>query len=95
MSVAALFLSGVLAWSDIVGESAAWDVFLWYGRLVRVAEAIGRSGLTEKFANMTASVTTGWPWGAAPAVLLVVHFYAHYGLASITAHVTPMFTPFI
>lgn len=95
VGVAALFLSGVLAWSDIVGESAAWDVFLWYGGLVRMAEAIGRSGLTEKFANLTASVTTGWPWGAALAVLLVVYFYAHYGFASITAHVTAMFTPFV
>lgn len=95
VGVAALFLTGVLAWSDIVGESTAWDVFLWYGGLVRMAEAIGRSGLTEKFANATASFTEGWPWGAALAVLLLVYFYAHYGFASITAHVTAMFTPFV
>jgi DASS family divalent anion:Na+ symporter len=95
LGVAALFLTGVLSWDDIIGERAAWDVFLWYGGLVRMAEAIGKSGLTERFAQATASMTTGWTWGAALAVLLLVYFYAHYGFASITAHVTAMFVPFL
>ena len=95
VGVSALFLSGVLSWNDIVGEHAAWDVFLWYGGLVRMAEAIGKSGLTERFAQATAGVTAGWAWGAALAVLLFVYFYAHYGFASITAHVTAMFVPFV
>lgn len=95
VGVAALFLSGVLEWNDITGERAAWDVFLWYGGLVRMAEAIGRSGLTERFAQATAGMTTGWFWGAALAVLLLVYFYAHYGFASITAHATAMYPPFL
>lgn len=95
VGVSALFLSGVLSWDDIVGERAAWDVFLWYGGLVRMAEAIGKSGLTERFAQATAGMTTGWAWGAALTVLLLVYFYAHYGFASITAHVTAMFVPFL
>ena len=37
----------------------------------------------------------GWAWGAALTVLLLVYFYAHYGFASITAHVTAMFVPFL
>ena len=32
---------------------------------------------------------------AALAVLTLVYFYAHYGFASITAHVTAMFIPFL
>ena len=40
-------------------------------------------------------MTAGWPWGVALAVLLLIYFYAHYGFASITAHVTAMFTPFL
>jgi DASS family divalent anion:Na+ symporter len=37
----------------------------------------------------------GWSWPAAIAVLALVYFYAHYGFASITAHVTAMFIPFL
>jgi len=40
-------------------------------------------------------MTTGWTWGAALAVLVLVYFFAHYGFASITAHITAMFTPFL
>lgn len=93
--VCLLFLTSVLSWDDIVSEKGAWDVFLWYGGVVRMAEAVGKSGLTERFAQSAAGITTGWHWGAALAVLLIIYFYAHYGFASITAHVTAMFVPFV
>jgi divalent anion:Na+ symporter, DASS family len=93
--ISALFLSGVLAWDEITGERPAWDVFIWYGGFLGMADAISQSGLTTKFAQATAAVTAGWPWGVALAGLLFVYFYAHYGFASITAHVTAMFTPFL
>jgi divalent anion:Na+ symporter, DASS family len=40
-------------------------------------------------------MTAGWAWASALLVLVLVYFYAHYGFASITAHVTAMFTPFL
>jgi len=95
LGIATLFLTNVLSWEDIVGERAAWDVYIWYGGLVRMAEALGETGITRKFAEFAASNTLGWSWSAALAVLVLVYFYAHYGFASITAHVTAMFTPFL
>ncbi len=94
LGVCLLFLTNVLTWDDIISERGAWDVFLWYGGVVRMAEAVGRSGLTERFAQSAAGLTTGLAWGAALAILLLIYFYAHYGFASITAHVTAMFVPF-
>ena len=95
MGVCFLLITKVLAWEDVVGERAAWDVFIWYGGLVRMAEALGETGITKRFAEMAASMTAGWSWGAALVVLLLVYFYAHYAFASITAHATAMFTPFL
>jgi len=95
LGISVIFLTSVLSWDDIIGERAAWDVFIWYGGLVRMAEALGETGITRKFAEYAASMTVGWSWGAALAVLVLVYFYAHYGFASITAHVTAMFTPFL
>jgi DASS family divalent anion:Na+ symporter len=60
-----------------------------------MAEALGETGLTKLFANAAASVTTGWRWSAALLILLLIYFYAHYGFASITAHATAMYTPFL
>lgn len=95
LGISLLFLTRVLTWDDIIGERAAWDVFIWYGGLVRMAEALGETGITRKFAEFAASMTVGWSWGAALAVLVLIFFYAHYGFASITAHATAMFTPFL
>lgn len=95
LGVCTLLLSGVLDWEDIITERSAWDVFLWYGGLVRMAEALGETGITKRFAETAAGFTSGWPWWLALAGLVLVYFYAHYGFASITAHVTSMFIPFL
>ena len=60
-----------------------------------MAEALGQTGITEKFAEASASLTTGWKWWLALASLLLIYFYAHYVFASITAHVTAMYIPFL
>jgi DASS family divalent anion:Na+ symporter len=95
IGVAVLLLTGVLDWADALEERAAWDVFIWYGGLVRLAEALGETGITKRFAEAAAGFTAGWHWWAALALLLLVYFYAHYAFASITAHATAMYTPFL
>ena len=95
LGIGVLLVSGVLDWEDLVSERAAWGVFIWYGGLIRMAEALGQTGITKRFAEASASLTTGWKWWLALASLLLIYFYAHYVFASITAHVTAMFTPFL
>jgi DASS family divalent anion:Na+ symporter len=95
LGICVLLLFGVLNWADVISERAAWDVFIWYGGLVRMAEALGETGITKRFAETAASFTFGWKWWAALALLLLVYFYAHYGFASITAHASAMYTPFL
>src|SRR5207253_2299238 len=95
VGIAALLLTRVIDWRDAIGDSEAWDVFIWYGGLVRMAEALGESGITKRFADAMAGFTTGWIWWGALALLLLIYFYAHYGFASITAHATAMFVPFL
>ncbi len=95
LGICVLLLFDVLNWEDVIRERSAWDVFIWYGGLVRMAEALGETGITKRFAETAASFTVGWKWWLALAVLLLVYFYAHYGFASITAHATAMYTPFL
>jgi divalent anion:Na+ symporter, DASS family len=95
IGISVLLISGVLDWQDIISEKSAWAVFIWYGGLIRMAEALGQTGLTKRFAESAAGLTTGWKWWLALAVLLLIYFYAHYVFASITAHATAMFVPFL
>jgi DASS family divalent anion:Na+ symporter len=95
LGISVLLVSGVLTWEDVKSERGAWDVFIWYGGLVQLAALLGETGITRRFAESAGGLTTGWPWWAALLVLLLVYYYAHYGFASITAHSTAMYAPFL
>jgi DASS family divalent anion:Na+ symporter len=95
IGICVLLLTGVLEWADLLAERGAWDVFIWYGGLVRMAEALGETGITTRFADLIGVFTIGLKWWSAFAVVLLVYFYAHYGFASITAHVSALFIPFL
>ncbi len=95
VGICVLLLSNVLSWDDVVSERGAWDVFIWYGGLVGMAEALAETGIIKRFADAGAELTGGWTWAAALALLLLIYFYAHYGFASITAHATAMYIPFV
>jgi DASS family divalent anion:Na+ symporter len=95
LGIAFLLGTRVLEWSDILDEKRAWEVFIWYGGLLMMAAALGETNLPKLFAEGTAGMTNGWPWPAALFALAFVYFYAAYGFASITAHATAMFIPFL
>lgn len=95
LGICLLLIFSVVDWKDLMAERAAWDVFIWYGGMVRMAEALGETGLTRLFADYAATLTAGWKWGAALAVLSLIYFFAHYAFASITAHALAMYLPFL
>jgi divalent anion:Na+ symporter, DASS family len=95
IGICVLLLNGVLTWEDLINERGGWSVFIWYGGLLRMAEALGQTGITKRFAESAAGLTLGWRWWVALGVLLLIYFYAHYAFASITAHATAMYTPFL
>jgi DASS family divalent anion:Na+ symporter len=95
LGLATLILTGVLTWEDIITERSAWDVFIWYGGLLQLARILTESGITTWFAEATGGMLGGLPWAPMLGILVLVYFYAHYAFASITAHATAMFIPFL
>jgi DASS family divalent anion:Na+ symporter len=91
---AALLVTGVLKWEDVTSNKAAWDIFIWYGGLVRLGKALNDAGLTREFARSVGGAFPGAGWVTLFAAALLIYFYSHYGFASITAHILAMFTPF-
>lgn len=93
--ISVLLVTRVLTWRDLIDETHAWEVFIWYGGLVMMASELGKSNIPTIFAGSVSGMTGGWSWPLALAILALVFFYAHYGFASITAHVMAMFVPFL
>ena len=95
LGLAVLLLARTLPWDHVTSERTAWDVFIWYGGLLKMGELLNGTGVTKVFAESVGSVFVGLPWMPVLLLTLLVYFYAHYFFASITAHVLAMFPPFV
>ncbi len=95
LGVGIMLATGVIAWDDVLGERGGWDALIWFGGLVGMATMLGRLGLIKWFSEFVAGYVKGWAWLPALGVLVLVYLYSHYGFASLTAHVSAMFVPFL
>ncbi len=95
LGVGIMLATGVLGWDDVLGERGGWDALIWFGGLVGMAAMLGRLGLIKWFSEFVAGYVKGWAWLPAMGILLLVYLYSHYGFASLTAHVSAMFVPFL
>ncbi len=95
MAIAALLLTGVLGWDDISHAHEAWNTFIWFAALVMMATYLGQFGLITWFTGQVAPVFAGVGWVPGFLGLILVYFYSHYFFASITAHVSAMYAPFL
>jgi DASS family divalent anion:Na+ symporter len=92
--ISVLFLTNILTWESALAERSAWDVFVWYGGLMTMGEALNNTGSTTAFATWVGSWFTGVPWSIVLLLTLLIYFYAHYAFASITTHVLALFPAF-
>lgn len=95
LGATALLLTGVLTWDDVKSEKSAWDMFIWYGGLVRLGKALNDGGVMRAFADGIGVWFTDTSWPILFAAALLIYFYAHYAFASITAHLLAMYPPFL
>jgi DASS family divalent anion:Na+ symporter len=95
LGICLLVILGVMTWTDVLSERAGWDALIWFGGLVGMATMLGQLGLMSWFSKYVGSHLVGWPWLPVLAVLALVYMYSHYFFASLTAHVTAFFVPFL
>lgn len=91
----ALILGGIIRWEEVKADSGLWDMFVWYGGLVRMGRALYEAGITQAFAKAVGAAFQDYGWVTLFIIALAVYYYTHYGLASITAHILAMYQPFV
>ncbi len=95
LGVGILLCTGTLTWGEAMREHQAWDIFIWYGGLIRMGEALHEFGITSYFARRVSAQLAGWEWPILVVVVLLIYFYVHYAFASITTHFLSMYAPFL
>ncbi|MBL8266424.1 anion permease [Steroidobacter sp.] len=86
---------GAISWQDVLEERAAWDALIWFGGLVGMATMLSKLGLMTWFSSHVGQYVDGWSWPLALIVLVCVYIYSHYLFASLAAHATAFFVPFL
>lgn len=95
LGVCVMLITEVLTWKDVLDDKGPWDTLMWMGALVCMADFLNKLGFIPWFAKTVSASLVGIPWTFTLAILLVVYLYAHYGFASMTAHVTAMYPAFL
>ena len=95
VGLAVLLVTGTMSWQTASSERSAWDVFIWYGGMLRMGELLNNTGSTRVLAEHVAAMFIGIPWIVVLIAILIIFFYTHYFFASITAHMLAMFPPFV
>jgi len=88
MALSLMIVTGVVTWNDVIGNKQAWNVLVWFGTLVTLAEGLNRVGFLKWVSEAVARSVTGVPVMTMVVLLVVFFFLIHYIFASITAHVT-------
>lgn len=93
--ICAILLSGVLSWEDIIGNTKAWEVLIWFAPLLMMADELSQQGVIKAIFDAGFGHMQGWPWAFALAALILCYVYVHYGFASLTAHISALYPGFL
>jgi L-tartrate/succinate antiporter len=85
----------VVSWNDILANSQAWNVLVWFATLVTLAGGLAETKFVDWLAKSLAPVLSHRGAIAAAVLLIGAFFLLHYLFASITAHVSALFQVFL
>jgi L-tartrate/succinate antiporter len=90
-----MLLTKVISWDDLLSNKQAWNVLVWFGTLVALADGLNKVGFLKWFAAKAAAAMAGFSPLALVIGLVVVFFLVHYMFASLTAHATALMPVFL
>ncbi len=94
IGVCVLLVTNTEKWSDMVGNSKAWDTLIWLGGLLTMANMLKASGFIAWFADNIGVMIEGIDGMTVAIVLALVYFYSMYMFSMLTAHIAAMVAAF-
>lgn len=85
----------VVSWNDILTDTHAWNVLVWFATLVTLAGGLAETKFVDWMAQSLAPALSHHGAIMAAVLLLGAFFLLHYLFASVTAHVSALFQIFL
>jgi L-tartrate/succinate antiporter len=90
-----MMLVGIVSWDDILRNTAAWNVLVWFATMVTLARGLAETGFVHWVGESIASTLTSVSQTAAIVLLVGAFFFLHYLFASTSAHTSALFPVFL
>ena len=84
--ISLMLICAVVSWDDIVGNTIAWNVLVWFATLVVLADGLSRVGMVDWIGRGASSLLAGQSPVFVMTMLVGLFFGLHYMFASLTAH---------
>ena len=95
MVLVMMILTGVITWNDLLEYRQAWNMLIWFGTLVALADGLKIVGFLKWFATATSGLMQGLPIIWIVILLVAIYYLVHYMFASLTAHATALLPVFL
>ena len=93
--VGAMVLLRVVTWDEILSNTSAWNVLVWFATLVTLASGLAETKFVDWVAQSLSPMVSGRGVITAMVLLVGAFFFLHYLFASVTAHTTALLPVFL
>jgi len=84
--ISLMLVCAVVSWDDIVGNTTAWNVLVWFATLAVLADGLSRVGVVDWIGRGASALLAGHSPVFVMTMLVGLFFALHYMFASLTAH---------
>jgi L-tartrate/succinate antiporter len=90
LGISLMLVTGIVSWADVVGNTPAWNVLVWFATLVVLADGLNKVGVVDWFGRGASAVLAGRSPLVVTATLVALFFVLHYIVAGLAAHTTAL-----
>lgn len=94
LGLAILLSTGVLHWEDILKENNAWHTFIWLATFLMMSTHLSEFGMVNWCSEHVQTFVSPLHWISSITIIGLLYFYSHYLFASISAHISSMYSAF-
>lgn len=89
-AISLMLISAIVSWADIVDNTSAWNVLVWFATLVVLADGLNKVGVVDWFGRGASALMAGQPPALVMVLLVSLFFALHYLIAGLAAHTTAL-----
>jgi L-tartrate/succinate antiporter len=90
VGISLMVITGIVSWADVVGNTPAWNVLVWFATLVVLADGLNKVGVVDWVGRGASALLTGRSPLIVTASLVALFFALHYLIAGLAAHTTAL-----